>query len=83
MRTRVKDAVVGRRARVATRITLGLATVAILLSVDHMDIATGHSRAWGVVGTIGLGLAILSLPSQTYDLYLRTKRPHRPPRKHP
>ena len=75
MRIRVKDAVVGGRARVATRLTLGLAILAMLLSVDHLGIGTGRFRAWGLIVAIGLGLAILSFPAQTYVLYLRTKKP--------
>jgi hypothetical protein len=57
-----------------TRITIGVGTVATLVSVDQTD-GLGHAAAgdWKVVGLVGVIFVMLSLPPQSYDLYMRLR----------
>jgi hypothetical protein len=69
-------AVRSRAARRVTRLTMGFAILAMAVSVQQTG-TPGHpvATAWGTLGAVGVGLAIVSAPPQLYALYLRIRHP--------
>jgi hypothetical protein len=65
VRVDVAGALRSRVTRVVTRITIGLGTVALILSNRYMH--ADHGRGiWETIGWAGAGLFVTSLPVQIY-----------------
>jgi hypothetical protein len=64
------------RVRLVTRMTLGIGILMVVESDRHT--AMHSPLVWAIVGAIGVGVIVASLPTQVYDLYLRYQRNKQP-----